>query len=141
MPFPHQHMPWYRSNFARITAAMGGAMLCYAFGFGAPEWHDTASLRWLHQLVPWSGFAVFFGVYSLLLAVGTAAASVFGNAMGLGAFLIEFVALCFTVKGHTFNPIIFDAVLLAAVLHFHVLRLAIRQLEFDRAHESGIDLL
>lgn len=140
MPFLQQ-MPWYRSNIARITAALGGGMVCYAFGFGPDYWHDTPSLRWLHQDVPWVAFAIYFGVYSVLLAVGTALTSIIGNAMGMGAFIVEFVALVATVHKHTFNPIIFDAVILAGVLHFHVLRLAIRQREFEQAHEAEIDLL
>lgn len=139
MPFPH--MPWYRSNIARLTAALGGAMVAYAFAFGPPYWHDTASLRWLHQDVPWAAFAIYFGIYSVMLAIGTALTSMIGNAMGLVAFIVELVALSVTVHKHTFNPIIFDAVLLAVVLHFHVLRLAIRQREFERANEAEIDFL
>jgi hypothetical protein len=140
VPFPHQQMPWYRSNLARITAALGGGMLCYAFGFGG-DWHRTASLLWLHQDVPWLAFSIYFGVYALMLAVGTATTSIIGNAMGMAAFTLEFIALLFTTTAKTFNPLVVDAVVLAVVLHFHVLRLATAQREFERAADVEIDLL
>jgi hypothetical protein len=123
-------MPFYRSPVTRWAFVGTGLFLAYAFSPAGPApWRDTPSLHWLHEhYLPWPVLSCLFVVYAVLAACRPVGASISGAGLGLVLYAWEFIALCATTRSaHPTNPFVLAAVVLAAVLHFAALRLAVIQ--------------
>lgn len=120
---------FYRTALTRVSFAISGAGLTYAFSPWAPTaWRNTPSLHWLHRGLPWLLIAVMFAVYTLLLLTGDVIAAAAADGIGATLWAWELVALIVTTQvDHPQNPFLLVGAFLVMVFHLAAGRLAILQ--------------
>lgn len=119
---------FYRTALTRVSFAISGAGLTYAFSPWAPTaWRNTPSLHWLHRGLPWLLIAVMFAVYTLLrLLTGRIAAVAFAEGLGAVLWGWEFCAALATLgSGGPKNAYLIAGCGLVMTYHLAAARLAI----------------
>lgn len=124
-------LPFYRSQWTRWLFIATGAWLTYTVSPYAPApWHDTPSLRWLHQVLPYWLMAGLCAVYVLMLARNHLTLVIVADYLGLALYLLAFVALLATLRDwRPTNPFAIAGTLLAVGYHLHAGRLAVHDRE------------
>lgn len=118
--------PFFRWWFVRWWFALcGGFLTVYLSPWAPREWHNTPSLHWLHQVLPYWAMSAGFLLYTILLIADRLSGVILADFLGAAMYLCETVALIWTVDLDRWNGWAFVAFATCVVFHIASGRLAV----------------
>lgn len=133
-----QRPAFYRSTLIRWVFVVTGIGVAVTVSPWSPhDWHNSASLEYLHRVIPWPVMFATVCVYVLLLVSNRLPMVIAGDFLGMFVYGGDLYAIAATAHGpgNPVNGLAFAAFLLATVLHYGAGRLAYLDLEGRRHRE------